>query len=738
MIISGLYLILFIISIISTFLVIDRIINRRISYYTALFILITIVCLAYFSYSIAADKGMALVSNQFTFLDGTFVLMFFLFCVMDICEIKVENWLSIPLTVINLFFIGCVFTVEYNHLLYSYYDYSTDFGASHLITELGPVFNLYVAYVIILMLIPMSLVTYSAFRRKKISYKYIIAMGTLLAAIVAIFFIENYFGTPFDLLPIGYVLMELVLLVLLKRMELYDFSKLAVTTNEANMELGCIVFDTDLRFVGANNVAKYYFPELETLDIDRKVTNPFVISEFVNWLHLYIGGTANKKIYTRKDRKIVCEIKPYVRPKTSKLQGYLIEIQDNTEQQNFIEKLNQINDELAIAVDDANNANSAKSLFLASMSHEIRTPINAIIGMNEIAMKECKQNDLLEYLESIDNASTNLLSLINDILDFSKIEAGKIDIIEAEYNSAKLIRDVKDIISFKADANHINFIVNIAKDFPSKLYGDENRIRQVIINILNNAVKYTPKGSVTLSMSFLRTDEPENNNLFIIEIVDTGIGIKEEDLSNLFKSFTRFDNTKNRNIEGTGLGLAITERLVKNMGGNIEVKSTYGVGSTFTITIPQKIIDATPMKEIKEAPKQSLQDISNEYDFTGRTFLIVDDNTVNLKVTTGLLKYTNASVDTASSGLECLKKLAKNHYDIVFLDHMMPDMDGIETLTSAKNELGWLLENTVFVALTANAISGAREEYISAGFDGYLTKPIKSAELYSAINTYLA
>ena len=383
-------------------------------------------------------------------------------------------------------------------------------------------------------------------------------------------------------------------------------------------------------------------------------------------------------------------------------------------------------------------ANEAKSQFLANMSHEIRTPINGILGMDSVLLKECHDENLREYAKNIQSAGQSLLSIINDILDISKIESGKMEILTIRYQLFSILNDCYNLTKIKLQNKPVSFIMQINEKLPSWLYGDEVRIRQIINNFLSNAVKYTKEGNITFELDF--EEKTDEQILLVITVRDTGIGIKEEDLGKLFESFTRIEEKRNRNIEGTGLGLNLTKNLVNLMGGEVFAESTYGKGSCFTAKIPQKIADAKPMGDFGKRYQQYLSTSDDDklsFLAPDAKILVVDDVTMNLKVVEGLLKATKIQIDTAVSGSECLECVKTTPYQMIFLDHMMPEMDGLETLEHMKNLADNPNAQTPVIMLTANAIVGAKEEYIEAGFTDYLTKPIRETELLEMILKYL-
>ncbi len=378
----------------------------------------------------------------------------------------------------------------------------------------------------------------------------------------------------------------------------------------------------------------------------------------------------------------------------------------------------------------ADESNRSKSVFVSNMSHEIRTPINAVLGLDEMIIRESSEPVVRDYAMDIRSSGKALLGIVNDVLDFSKIESGRVELVPVIYDVSSVVNDLVNMISNRASEKGLDFEVDISSQIPHLLYGDEIRIKQIIMNLLTNAVKYTEHGKVRLCMKSEKSDDTAVK--LTVTVSDTGIGIKKEDLDKLFVPFERIDEKKNRNIEGTGLGMSITKSLLALMDSELQVESVYKSGSVFSFTIVQQVKDWEPIGDYREAYRRVKEkEAQYEVTFTApdARIMVVDDTPINLKVIQNLLKRTHVQIDVAHSGKECLSLASEKKYHLLLIDHMMPDMDGIETLRHLKNDEASMNKDSVIVAISANAIAGSREFYIGEGFDEYITKPIDPSKL---------
>ena len=375
----------------------------------------------------------------------------------------------------------------------------------------------------------------------------------------------------------------------------------------------------------------------------------------------------------------------------------------------------------------AEKASIAKSEFLANMSHEIRTPMNAIIGLNDIIMEECEDTEIYSYAKDVQSAARNLLTIINDILDLSKVEAGKMELVEVNYYIKGMADEIIGIMDMAASQKGLILKYECDQTIPCRYSGDDGRIKQILLNIISNAIKFTKKGYVRAYITG-KPGKNEDEELLTFCVEDTGCGIHEEDLNKIFEDFRQVDSKRNRSVEGTGLGLAIVKQLVDLMNGTIQVESIYGTGTTVTITIPQKIVDRQPVSQMQELP-QTIQKVTDMFTAPGLKVLIVDDNVINRKVARSFLKNYAFDLTEAESGPESIERVRNDRYDVIFMDHMMPDMDGVEAVEIIRRDCGENGTAPVIIALTANAMEGMREHFLEHGFQDFIAKPLDRSEL---------
>ncbi len=514
----------------------------------------------------------------------------------------------------------------------------------------------------------------------------------------------------FDVVPAGVAVGVTIFSYAIIKRRLFDIVEVAHENILTTIEDAIIIVDSALRFLEANDAAIKLFPELENGVPGCKLDNRLlaqVLSE-------------------KRDCQMVLKSRYYnvhvnEVMKNGNLGGYIALFFDVTK---TVRQMQQ----MRLWKEKADRANRAKSLFLANMSHEIRTPLNAILGFDEVILRDYQDPMVQEYGKNIQDSAGALLAIVNDILDFSKIEADKIEIHEEPYQIKHMLQELESMFHIKAEEKKLSFSMEVSEQLPSWLIGDDVRVRQIATNLISNAVKYTSEGSVIVKVVW---EEDNDISKMTISVTDTGIGIKEKEISHLFTSFERLDENRNRSIEGTGLGLNITKRLVELMNGELLVQSEYGKGSVFTAIIPQRV----PDNRI-EAPKtESLQE-ETCFQAPDAKVLLVDDSKTNLMVEQALLKSTKVQVKTALSGEECLEMIIEEHFDLIFLDHRMPVMDGAETLKKMKS-IEHMCKGTPVIVLTANAVNNARGNYLKMGFDDFLAKPVKGTDLINMLQKYL-
>lgn len=685
----------------------------------------------YYRLSIAKTLEEATLAKQLTFFDGTLVSFIMLLCIIRICGLKVPKWLASLGILYSGVVFGLAMTIGRSDIFYYDISITIEDGLTLFHKQNGPAHVIFTIGLMANMASVVGVVIYSFFKRNEVSYIHSILMGVLVLATSATYFLERAFHAKMEYLPFAYNVSEIFLAFLILRLDKYEISNDILSAIERLGEHGYVVFDNRKRYVGHDETALFFFPELRKAEIDRYITEPFLRSEFVPLIEELDSNIIEPRYYEREDRILKCSARRFSYGFVFEKEGYLIEILDDTENQKHVEVLNKYNADLKEAVEAAEVANQAKSDFLSKMSHEIRTPINAINGMTEMILRESQQKEVIEYANDVKSSSNMLLALVNDVLDFSKIEAGKMELNIVNYRLNNVTHDVDIMLRSRAEDKGLIFNPDIDSSTPVELVGDDMRIKQIFVNLLSNAVKYTDKGTVTFSISHEKITDDEIS--LIVSVKDTGRGIKEESLPVLFDSFRRLDEVKNVGIEGTGLGLSITKQFVELMGGTVSVTSTYGEGSEFIVKIPQRTYGTATFGDFETKESVIVKQYNEQFILPGFKVLVVDDTKMNLKVFTALLKKTQIEVDTASSGAEAIEKCHANKYHMIFMDHMMPEMDGIECFDALSKDEANLNRGIPVIMLTANAITGMREMYLSRGFTDYIAKPFQMAELTRVI-----
>ena len=616
---------------------------------------------------------------------------------------------------INFFILPSVF-FNWNGLFYREFQWlSAESGFSYISIAYGP---LYVLFMVTRILIPYVLCIHTLARAIRLrsdqrinrQYQTILAISTMPIIVLVAYVCK--LTKVFDLTPATLAFsMSLVVIVVWSRRN-YDFRHLAAEKVLESLGDGVIALDDHDRLVSYNRAAAQIFVSLPThkLGEDIRVVEDFreeMLNENIPW-----SFSINRQHYECHSKRIVDE--------NGRKQGCVILIMDMTDIKAYINEIKRVRQQ-------AEKANIAKSEFLANMSHEIRTPMNAIIGLNDIIMEGTGDPAIYAHAKDVKSAAKNLLAIINDILDLSKVEAGKMELVYEDYYLKTVVDEVVGMMDLAASKRGLIMKYECDDTLPCRYNGDEGRIKQILINILNNAIKFTKEGYVRAYVTG-RPGEQEGEELITFRVEDTGCGIREEDLEKIFEDFRQVDSKRNRSVEGTGLGLAIVKHLIELMGGSINVESVYGEGTAVSITIPQKIVDPRPIAEVRESPLAE-PERAEAFTAPGVKVLVVDDNLINRKVARGFLKSYAFDLTEAESGPEAIELVRQNRYDIIFMDHMMPVMDGIEAAEIIRRDCGENGTAPAIIALTANAMSGMRERFLERGFQDFIAKPLDRREL---------
>ncbi len=672
----------------------------------------------------ARDQESFVVALKLGYLGRVWIGMSLFLFSMELCNIYIPEIAKAAMATTHAVIYACILEIEHNDLYYNYMEFVMDGDFPKLIHTGGPLYYVQTALNLFYTVVGVSLVIRTYIREKNPTPKkrYMLmslAMFSIGASYVIYFFKLVPIARKFDVMIFGFAIGNALMLIAIIKYRMLDAVTAARNYVVDELSEGIIVVDPEDNISYYNKPARNLFPVLSQKGAGSEDTSE-VIRTIRGAIEEGQPIRMDERIYTPKANPLVME---------GENVGTLYALGDDTEQYHYMTELRKQR-ELA------EEASKAKSQFLANMSHEIRTPINAILGMDEMVLRTSSEKEVLDYAEDIQTSGRTLLALINDILDFSKVEEGKMEIIPVQYEPGLMKSDLVNMVRERAIQKGLTINVDFDGNTPRLLKGDEIRIKQCALNLLTNAVKYTKEGRIGLKIGSRKEDDRHIRLDFAVS--DTGAGIRKEDMEELFSPFARLDEEKNRSIEGSGLGISITKRLLDLMDSSLNVQSEYGKGSVFSFSVVQEVLDWEPTgdldreHDIKERRKPEYKEM---FHAPNASILVVDDIRMNLTVITKLLRKTLIKIDTAMSGPEAILLARKKDYDIIFVDHLMPDMDGIETLHHMKENEGD--NHPVYIALTANAISGAREMYLDAGFADYVSKPVEGVRLEKLIMGYL-
>ncbi len=679
---------------------------------------IHIICAAVYTYSfaclsVATSYSEAVLAIKMEYAAAVFLVISIMLMVNDYYDLQMPKLVFEILLVINLVVLIGVMTFEHHTLFYTSIQVTEANGYIKLITGHGILYYLNVANMVFSTGYSAGYV-FAYFRKRKEALHKECILICLSILLPTLSFATYFMGLTGDVLSIALFISDTIFVVLIFRNKLFDVLRYTEVSVMDNMTDGILVLD-DERYVLEYNLT---MEKITDGEMRRGEKLPAYLKS------LEVGEESE---YIHSGRIYEIQRKPVVFHNV--LHGYLLIFKDMTDSRAQMEEWRQLKNQ-------AEAANRAKSEFLANMSHELRTPINVIMGMNQMIRDRSRDADVEGYTDHIDEAGQLLLSLINEVLDFSKIEAGRMEIFHEPYLLFDLLREVVNMIQLRANQKKLAFVTDIDPNLPTMPVGDEIHLRQVLLNILDNAVKYTSEGTVTLRVS---ADTRDEKTALTVVVSDTGRGMKPEDLKRLFTPFQRIEVSAGNFIQGTGLGMSITRELLHKMDSELQVESVYGEGSTFTFTVLQDVQDVTPIGNFAERCKEKKETKNNKAPFIApnAAVLVVDDSSMNCEVVKGLLSKTAIQIFTAYSGEDALQLTEKQPFDLIFMDHMMPGMDGTQTMYGIQDQKDGCNQKTPIIVLTANAIAGARERFLKQGFNGYLSKPVGRKELYQALEEWI-
>lgn len=665
----------------------------------------------------------AMWAVKMQYLGSGWAILFFLRFIYYYCGMKVPQQVLWMLSAANMVVFGFAWTSDKHTLFYRAKEFVTGAdGYGQYVFQYGV---MYYIFMIVCCGIPcvmairvlMRAVHRQPEREKTMHYRLVALLCLVPSAVLVLYSLKVIHS--YDPCPATLAVILSVIVIFVWTRQNYDLSRVAARTVLEEIDDSVIFLDGEQCITGYNPAAAEIFSALNQESIGKCIREldgfPLGIFEAEGQYEFQLHNG-----YFEGHLKVI-------RDKKNMLRGYVFLAFDITRTKNYIQKIEEMSER-------AEEANLAKSEFLANMSHEIRTPMNAIVGLSDLMKEESKGQKIYNYACDIKSASKNLLCIFDNILNISRVEEGKMELVENAYYIKKLVHEVTVMMEMAAKQQGLELLCEIADSVPCKFYGSDDGIRQILINVLNNAIKFTRKGYVKLSVGGNYTAEDQWN--LICKVQDTGIGIKKEDMLKIFGNFNQVNSRKNRSAGGTGLGLSISKKLADQMKGTIEVESVYGQGSTFTITLLQQVLDRRTVAEEEEEPEMEQEDEIRMFTAPGYKILVVDDNLINRQVAVGMLKPYGVQLAKAQSGPEAIELVKKEKFDLIFMDHMMPDMDGVEA-TKIIRECGENGSTPIVVALTANVMPGVREMFLSSGFQDFLAKPVDREPMYWMLDKWI-
>ena len=698
--------------------------RKRANFYvTGFFLLAFLSNLGYLGVALSSNVMEAIAMTKITYLGACFLTMFMIIVICQICYISLS-----PLIVVGMWtYCAVVFclalTAGYTDIYYKNAYLTHAAGVSTLVKEYGETHVLINVLLIGFTLFNIIVLINAISKNQSISKKTVISLLAIQIITVGMHFVSRKMRSGLELTPLTYGIVGMILLYVTYKTAVYNVEENIISSFEKQNSYGYILFDDKKNYLGSSVAAREFVPALKNQIIDSMLPawNTPIFADFYKWIDDYKGGDDIHQI--RIDNKdYQCSVQYMIH--FSKNRGYIIEISDDTAQQEYIRSLNKIS--------------SNRNTFLANISHDIRNPLSNVIGMLEMILRESSEENILGYAEEAAHSGSTMSGLVDQIIDFTRIESGKMELSRSEFELSDVLESLSEMMNNLISEKKLDFLISMGPNVPNVFWGDEARIKQILLNLLTNAVKFTEVGSVELDIySSLEASAIEKGRMTELTFVvkDTGVGINKKVLSNIFAVNDPSNYTHTQaNGGGTGLGLNLAKQFANLMDGDITVESEVGVGTIFTVKIKLQIMDTEIIKRLKFGSKKR-EAYKESFVAPTAQVLVVDDNKTNLAVVKGLLKKTKVNVTTAQSGYECLDYLRRGRYDIVFLDHMMPELDGMQTLMHIEQE--GIRHDVPIIALTANAIDGARSEYLKAGFTDYLSKPIDPKKLEQMMVTYL-